>query len=179
MAEQTATPSEQLTHARAREIFLRAYELLNEHDTAHIPTIFTENVVFEDDAAPETVRGHEGMKRFLSDVWTAFPDFRLELARGPYLAEDGGVSAQVRMTGTMNGPLNPPGFAPSGRKVSLELGGFYEFDGDRIRAARIIINMQDAAVQLGALPPPGSPGEKVAVAVQRLQARFQRRRAGG
>ena len=176
MAQQTTTVShEQLTHERAREILQRAYGLINEHDPANVPTIFTEDIVFEDDAAPETVRGHEDMRRFLASMWTAFPDFRLELLQGPYLAQDGGVAAQLRMTGTMKGKLDPPGFLPTGAPVSIELGAFYEFEGERIRRARLILNMTDAGVQIGALPAPGSAGEKVAVFAQGLQARIKDR----
>ncbi len=178
MAQQTTSPSDQLTHERAREIFQRTYDLLNEHDLAHVPAIFTEDIVFEDDAAPESIRGHEEMRRFLSSIWTAFPDFRFERLHGPYVAQDGGVAMHVRVTGTMEGKLDPPGFLPTGARLSTEYGGFYELEGDRIRRARIIINMNDAGVQLGALPAPGSRGEKVAVLAQGLQARLKRRRAG-
>lgn len=178
MAQQTTTPHEPLTHERAREVLQHAYGLINEHDLAHVPTVFTEDIVFEDDAAPEAIRGHDDMRRFLGGIWTAFPDFRLELLQGPYLAQDGGVAAQVRMTGTMKGKLDPPGFLPTGAPVSVELGAFYELEGDRIRRARIILNMTDAAVQIGALPPPGSAGEKVAVLAQGLQVRVKQRLAG-
>lgn len=174
----TTTQSDELTHERAEQVLRRAYDLLNEHDPAHVPAVFTEDVEFVDDATPETIRGHDDMRRFLDSLWTAFPDFRFELLQGPYLGEDGGVAAHVRVTGTMTGPLDPPGFAPSGRPMSLEYGGFYELEGDRVRRARIILNMNDAAIQLGVLPPAGSVGEKVAVRVQHLQARLQRRRAG-
>ncbi len=177
MAQQTTTPSEQLTHERASELFQRAYELLNERDPAQVPAVFTEDVIFDDDAAPETLRGHEDIRRFLGSLWTAFPDFRFELLQGPYVAQDGGTAVHTRVTGTMEGKLDPPGFHPTGARLSIEYGGFYEFERDRIRRARIILNMNDAAVQLGALPAPGSPGEKVAVLAQGLQARFKRRRA--
>jgi len=178
MAQQTTTPNELLTHDRAREILQRGWDLINEHDLANVPKIFTEDIEFEDDAAPETIRGHDEMRRFLGGIWTAFPDFRLELLHGPYLAQDGGVAAQVRMTGTMKGKLDPPGFLPTGAPVSVELGAFYEIEGERIRRARIILNMTDAAVQIGALPAPGSPGEKVAVLAQGLQVRVKQRLAG-
>ena len=178
MAQQTTISHQQLTHERAREILQRSYDLINEHDLAHVPTVFTEDIVFEDDAAPEALRGHEDMRRFLGSIWTAFPDFRLELLQGPYLAQDGGVAAHVRMTGTMKGKLDPPGFLPTGAPISLDLGAFYELEGDRIRRARIILNMTDAAIQIGALPAPGSAGEKVAVFAQGLQVRVKQRLAG-
>jgi steroid delta-isomerase-like uncharacterized protein len=176
VTENLAAP-ERTDHEQVRELFERVYRLLNEHDPSHVPAIFTEDIVFEDDAWPETVRGHDEMKRFLSAVWRAFPDFRFELAGGPYLSADGGVAAHVRVSGTMQGPLDPPGFAPTGARMSTEYGGFYELEGDRIARGRIIINMNEAATQLGALPPPGSRGERLAVALQRLQAPLLRRRA--
>ncbi len=176
MPDQSVATTESLTHARARSLFERAYELLNTRDTERVPEIFTEDIVFQDDAWPETVRGHAEMKRFLGAIWTAFPDFRFELIDA-YLGEaEGSAAAHVRVTATMNGPLDPPGFAPTGRPLAIEYGGFYEFEGERIRRGRIIVNMNDAATQLGALPPPGSKGERAAVMVQRLQARFMRRR---
>ena len=52
---------QQMTHDRAREVLERAYALMNEHDLAHIPAIFTEDVVFVDDAYPESVHSHDGM----------------------------------------------------------------------------------------------------------------------
>jgi hypothetical protein len=46
-----------------------------------------------------------------------------------------------------------------------------------VKRARIIVNMNDIAVQVGAAPGPGTLGERVAVAVQRLTARRMRGRA--
>jgi len=178
MADQTTTAPERLTHERAREIFQRAYDVLNEHDLGRLGEIFTEDVVFEDDAWPETVRGLGEMKRFVGALWRAFPDFRFELVAGPYLDQAGGASLRARTTATMTGPFDPPGFAPTGGRVTNEYAGFYELDGDRIRRARIILNMHDAAVQLGAAPRPGSRGERAVILMQRVQARLMRRRAG-
>jgi steroid delta-isomerase-like uncharacterized protein len=176
MPDQSVATTESLTHERARALFERTYELLNTRDTKRIPEIFTEDIVFQDDAWPETVRGHAEMERFLGSIWTAFPDFRFELINAYLGAGDTSAAAHVRVSGTMHGPLDPPGFAPTGRRLATEYGGFYEFEGERITRGRIIVNMNDAATQLGALPPPGSRGERAAVMVQRLQARVMRGR---
>ena len=176
--QSTATP-ERLSHEAARELFEHMYDLLNERDVRHIPALFTEDVVFEDDAWPETVRGHGDMERFLSSLWRAVPDFRFELVEGPYPAEEGRRAAvRVRAGGTASGPFDPPGFAPTGGRLVTEYGGFYEFDGDRVRHARVIVNMNDVGIQIGAAPAPGSVGERLAVRMQRLTARRMRRRAG-
>ena len=177
MSDATATP-EVLDQERARAVFDRAYRLLNEHDVRHIPTLFTEDIEFRDNAWPETIRGHAEMERFLTAVWRAMPDFHFELLEGPYL-DDGGrrAAARVRARGTATGRFDPPGFAPTGTQLSTEFGGFYEFEGERVRRARIIINMNDIGIQLGAAPAPGSPGERVMVAMQRVNAWRMRKRA--
>ena len=168
---------EVLSHDSARALFERNYELLNEHDLRHIPAIFTEDLEFRDDAWPETINGHAEMERFLTALWRALPDFRFELLDGPYLADGGRrAAARVRASGTAAGPFDPPGFAPTGAPVITEFGGFYELEGERVRRARIIVNMNDVGIQLGAAPPPGSRGERLMVAVQRLNARRMRKR---
>jgi predicted ester cyclase len=169
---------ERLTYDGARALFERNYQLLNEHDVRHIPTVFTEDIEFEDDAWPESIRGHAQMQRFMTAPWRAMPDFRFELVEGPYLAEDGRhAAARVRVSGTATGRFDPPGFAPTGARVTTEFGGFYEFEGERVRRARVIVNMNDVGIQIGAAPAPGSRGERLALAMQRLNARRVRRRA--
>ena len=107
------------------------------------------------------------------------PDLRFELVDGPFVAGSGRRAAvRVRFTGTALGPIDPPGFAPTGRPVTGEFAGFYEFDGQRLSYGRIITDTSRFAVQVGALPAPGSPAERVALWLQRLQARRLRQRAG-
>jgi len=177
MTDQLTATEQRLDHDAARSLFERIYALLNEHDARHVPAIFTEDIVLEDDAAPETVHGHAEIERFLASLWRAMPDFRFELVEGPYLSEDARhASVRVRVDGTLTGSLDPPGFAPTGTRVTAEYGGFYEFEGNRVKRARIIVNMNDLGVQVGAAPAPGSLGERVAVRVQHLTARRMRRR---
>ena len=57
MPEYTTVANEALTHEEARAVFERIFGLLNEHDVRHIPTVFTEDVTFEDDAWPEPGSG--------------------------------------------------------------------------------------------------------------------------
>jgi hypothetical protein len=73
--------------------------------------------------------------------------------------------------------LDPPGFAPTDTQVATEMAAFYELEGKRVKRARIIANINDFGIQIGAAPAPGSRGEKLAVAMQRLTARSMRRRA--
>jgi steroid delta-isomerase-like uncharacterized protein len=178
MNEEQGAATKPLSPANARALFERIYELVNECDVRDIPTIFTEDIEFQDDAWPEVMRGHADVGRFLSSLWRAMPDLRFEVVEGPYLGADGRhAAARVRVEGTMTGSADPPGFAPTNGHVTTEFAAFYELEGERIRRERVILNMNDVGVQMGAAPAPGSRGERLAVAIQRLTARRMRRRA--
>jgi predicted ester cyclase len=166
-----------LSRESARALFEHIYELMNERDVRHIPTIFTEDIEFQDDAWPEIMRGHADVERFLTALWRAMPDLRFELLEGPYLGEDGRhAAARVRVSGTVTGPADPPGFAPTDTRLTTEFAAFYELEGERIKRERVILNMNDVGVQMGAAPAPGSRSEKLGVAIQHLTARRMRRR---
>ena len=169
---------EQLTKESARERFEQIYALMNEHDIGKLPEIFTEDVEFQDDAWPKLMKGHADVEEFISALWRAMPDLHFELAEGPYVSDDGRhAAARVRISGTLTGPIDPPGFAPTGSRVTTEFAAFYEVEDGRIKRERVILNMNDVGNQIGALPAPGSRGEKVGVLMQRLAARWIRRRA--
>jgi hypothetical protein len=51
----------------------------------------------------------------------------------------------------------------------------WDFAGGRLERYRAYYDMAALARQIGAMPPPGSAGERVGVVLQRAQARFARR----
>jgi predicted ester cyclase len=126
-------------------------------------------------AYPEPVRGVEGFRGFVTDLLTAFPDLRMELQET--LAVDDKVVSRVRMTGTHSRALF--GFAPTGRQVDAECIAIEHYvDGlcveewaqtDDIRMSR----------QIGALPGPGSIGERIGQTLFRIPAARMRRNSRG
>jgi predicted ester cyclase len=177
MTDVPRAAAERLHTTSTRALFERIYELLNEHAACHIPEVFTEDVEFRDDAWPDQIRGHAEMEHFLTSLWRAVPDLRFELLQGPYVLEDDRhVALRVRVGGTATGPYDPPGFAPTGARVTTEYGGFFELEGSRIKRGRVIVNMNEVAMQIGAAPARGSRGERLLVRLQRLNARRMRTR---
>jgi hypothetical protein len=81
------------------------------------------------------------------------------------------------MRGTMTGPIDPPGFAPTGRAMEVEGVDLWTMRDGRIARCQAFYDMNDVARQLAIAPPPGSRAEKAVVALQRLQARMLRRSA--
>jgi hypothetical protein len=80
-----------------------------------------------------------------------------------------------RMEGTHSGPLDPPGFAPTGRRIDVDGIDVWDFADGRIERYRAYYDMALVVRQLGVMPSPGSRGERVGVMLQRAQARFARR----
>jgi hypothetical protein len=73
------------------------------------------------------------------------------------------------------GPLEPPGFAPTGRRVEFEGVDFHEYPDGRVCRLRIVFDMMDIGRQIGTLPKAGSPVEKAAAAAQRLGMKLRDR----
>jgi len=64
------------------------------------------------------------------------PDSRFELVEEPFVADDGHrAAARLRVAETATGPYEPPGFAPTYRRLTTEFGGFHEFEGERVKRA--------------------------------------------
>jgi predicted ester cyclase len=133
-------------------------------------------VAWEDPAAPQTLIGRDAVLRFHRDImFPALPDTRIELISGPYIAADGmGVAARVRISGTMTGPLTPPGFAPTGGRLSFETAEFSQFEGGLLAHHTVILNMLDLARQIGAVPQPGTIGDRIGVWMQHVAAFWSR-----
>ena len=79
------------------------------------------------------------------------------------------------MFGTNTGPLDPPGFAPTGRAIDVHGMDLVTHADGRIADYRAFYDMQGLAQQLGLVPAPGSRGQRALVGLQRLGAKAKRR----
>jgi steroid delta-isomerase-like uncharacterized protein len=150
--------------------FLAAW---SEHDLGAVADGVTDDVVVEDPAWPQPIRGVPELQRFMQAVWVTFPDLRVEEPTPPHRTAAGDqVAFRWRMLGTMLGPAGPPGFAPTGRTIDIEGVDLWTMRDGRIARARVFYDMSEILRQLGIAPARGSRGERAMVAVQRLQARM-------
>lgn len=140
----------------------------------------TEDIHWVDPALPAPAVGRPAVRAFMELSWRALPDVRFEEIEEPMLdPEAPRVAVQWRMTGTHLGPLEPPGFAPTGKRIEVVGMDLWIFREGLIADYRAFYDVTAIARQIGAVPEPGSRGERLVVALQRLQARALRRRAGG
>jgi steroid delta-isomerase-like uncharacterized protein len=159
----------------AREFAERYVDAWNSHEAELLEPLVTPDVVWLDPALPEPARGVHEVKDFMRRSCAAFPD--LEFASGPMWLEPHGdsVTWSWRMQGTHRGAIDPPGFAPTGRRIDIDGIDVWDFAGGRLERYRAYYDMATLARQIGAMPPAGSAGERVGVVLQRAQARFARR----
>jgi steroid delta-isomerase-like uncharacterized protein len=165
-----------------REFTQRWLEAWNSHEPDRLLALMTEDIEYRDDSWPTTMHGHADVREFLEAIWRATPDMTFELLAGPYVIPGEPRAAfHWRGGGTHTGPLEPPGFAPTGRAWELDGVDFHEYRDRRVHRLRIAFDMMSASRQLGLVPATGSRAERALALTQRSVARvqqaFRKRRA--
>jgi steroid delta-isomerase-like uncharacterized protein len=173
MATSAAAPDVSL---QLRGFVHRYIEAWNGCDTDAMAQLIAEDVEWADPALPEPARGVAAVQEFMRASCRAFPDLRFGEPDPPVCAVTGDVVLWAwYMEGTHRGPLDPPGFAPTGRRMRIDGFDQWTMRDGRIARYRAFYDMNDVARQLGIVPAPGSRAERGMVALQRLQARLSRR----
>jgi steroid delta-isomerase-like uncharacterized protein len=147
----------------------------NSHEPERVLDLMTDDIVYDDSASPETMRGHAGVRPFLDMTWRAFPDLQFEVVGEPLVASgEPRAAAWWKGTATNSGRIDPPGLAPTGKRIEFEGADFHTYRDGKVARLQIVFDMADLMRQLGVLPPPGSAGEKVVTALGNLQTRLRR-----
>jgi steroid delta-isomerase-like uncharacterized protein len=142
-------------------------------DTDAMAELITDDIVWVDPALPEPARGIPAVQGFMRTSFQIFPDLHFSEPSPPHLtASEDLVAWAWTMEGTFRGPIDPPGFAPTGRRMKIDGVDLWRMRDGRIYDYRAFYDMNDLARQLGILPEPGSRAERMSAALQRLQARF-------
>ncbi|MEY4543999.1 MAG: hypothetical protein RL685_194 [Pseudomonadota bacterium] len=172
--------TEPLDDQLARRLLERLHSAVNAHDANAVAALCSESVVWEDPVALEPLRGRDAVCCFHRDVmFRSLPDVRIELLDGPYLSLDRTrLAARLRIRGTMTGPLEPPGFAPTGASIEFETAEFSQFEGGLLAHHHVVLDMLALARQIGAMPEAGGLAERCNVWFQRLTALWARRHRG-
>jgi steroid delta-isomerase-like uncharacterized protein len=158
-----------------RDFVRRWLDAWNSHDPDRILALLTEDVEVRDDSWPRTMHGHAEVREFLDALWRAIPDMTFDLLDGPYVIPgEPRASFHWRGAGTFTGPMDPPGFAPTGRRWEVDGVDFQEYRGERISRLRVACDMMSISRQLGLLPAAGSRAEQAMAAAQRVITRLIR-----
>ena len=161
----------------ARDFADRWQKAWNTRQPERVVALCTEDVLWDDPITERPERGREAVAEYLRTVWRAFPDLEFTWPEGPFASFQGiKLALHWKLTGTMLGPMDPPGFAPTGRRISLEGVDLLEIREGLCCAYQGFFDRQAIAQQVGIAPSTGSQAERVAVGAQRLLAAIERRR---
>ena len=170
-----ATAPETIDAAWADEFAERWAEAWNSHDAERVFELMTDDIVYEDSAWPETMRGKAAVREFLDYTWRAFPDLTFEGVGGAHVASDRpGAAFWWKGTATHTGPIDPPGIPPTGKRIEFEGADFHEYRDGKVARLRIVFDMNDLSRQMGLLPERGSAMERAMVGMQKLRSRAKR-----
>ena len=146
----------------------------NSHQVDNLLELMTDDIEYRDDAWPRTMHGHAEVREFLEAAWRGMPDMTFELLSGPYVIPGQPRAAfHWRGWGTHTGVLDPPGFAPTGRRWEVDGADFHEYRDGRVSKLRIAFDMMSVSRQLGLMPAAGSRAEHVLVLAQRSAVQAQ------
>jgi steroid delta-isomerase-like uncharacterized protein len=175
MTETRSGPGAAISRAFVEEITQRWYDAWNSHDADRAIACLADDIVYDFSGWPTTMHGHTQVRACIEATWRAFPNLHLKLVGGPYLDPDGPRSACYwRGSATHEGLLDPPGLAPTGRRIALEGAELYEFRDGMIVRLRDIWDSGDVARQLGVSPATGSRAERFTMALANLGTRIRR-----
>ena len=177
MATETAGA---MTDEQVLDFEHRYIEAWNSHRAARVTDLVTDDISWDDPALRgQTAQGRAAVAEFIESSWRAMPDLHFEHRGGPYrdFEDPARVVSAWRMRGTFTGPLEPPGFGPTGGKIVVEGLDEWEFRDGLIARYRAIYDLAEVAQQIGAMPEPDTRMERAGVLMQRLQARRVRRNA--
>lgn len=170
-----------MSNASAVEVAQKLLAAWDARSLDEFAALLADDVEWYDPAmADPPARGRAAVKTFAEAVLHAFPDFRYDVQPPICSAEDGSRCAIVwRISATNLGPLQPLGYAPTGRRVSFEGVDVLDIrDGRVTRILTAFDPMAGAEQLLGRRlrPIPGTWRARVAVTAQRMLAYLARRR---
>jgi steroid delta-isomerase-like uncharacterized protein len=178
-AEGTGTQAETTSEATPsiewiRDFATRWLDAWNSHEVDRLLALMSEDIEYRGDARPKPMRGHADVREFIEASWRAFPDMTFELLGGPYVIP-GEPRAAFHWRGwaTHTGPLEPPGFAPTGRRWEIDGADFHEYRDGRVCKLRITFDMLSVSRQLGLMPAAGGRAESALAMAQRSASRVQ------
>jgi steroid delta-isomerase-like uncharacterized protein len=165
--------------AAATDALRRWYDAWNAHDVEAISALMTDDVRYEDPAAPAAVmNGRPAVEAYVRAAFAAIPDFRLEKLEEWVTPGGEVISSYFRFSGTFLAPLTAPGLpplAPTGGRLEMVGMDRSEIRDGRLARHQIFWDMVEFGRQLGAFPPRGSRAERLSRRLQHLTAHRSRR----
>jgi steroid delta-isomerase-like uncharacterized protein len=146
------------------------FDAFGRHDVEAIIALLSDDIV-EDLPGVGPLEGIESERAFLTGLFAAFPDMVVEVTR--VMAASRIVAVEWVRRGSFTGqPFQ--GLPASGKAFVSRAAGFFEVDDGRISRITVHTDTGQFFRDLGVLPPEGSVGERLALAMFRARVRARR-----
>lgn len=123
-------------------------ELWNTGNPEVAKQLYAENAERYDPNQPEPNRGPQQITRYISEVRTGFPDFKLEIKQRT--AEGDRLVTHWTCTGTHKGEFQ--GIPPSGKRINISGLALARIENGRVAEERVYFDRLTMLEQLGAVP---------------------------
>lgn len=140
----------------------------NSGDPQRVLDMMTPDCEYSDSGWPTVMRNHDEARVFIEHMLTAFPDVRFELDGGVMIdPQNRRASFAWYMTATHTGVIEPPGLAPTGKRVCIRGFDVQEYEGERVAKVWIGWDMGELLRQLAVMPPMHSRVERMMAKMNR------------
>ncbi|WP_280329876.1 ester cyclase [Nocardia wallacei] len=146
----------------------------NTGDPAAVAACVTTDTRWLDPSEEALIVGRAGVAKFVGDTVRSFPDVSYDLVFEPTLTADNRAAiVPWRMSGTHLGPIDPPGFAATGRKFDLLVVDIWQFRSELIWRSKATWDLNELLLQLGLLPKRNGFAERFMARLQRAGAKLR------
>ncbi len=142
--------------ASETEIAERYFQALNDHDLNAAAACWASGGI-DGFVGQQDLIAPEGVREYFGALFSALPDFSLEVLDTTTAGSRAAVRWQAR--GTFAGPGRFQGFEPNGAQIEIEGCDVITVGDELIQHIDAYLDGGDIARQLGFLPPAGSAGE--------------------
>jgi len=162
-----------LTEELARAFAERWQIAWNSRRAEEVAALCTDDVLWEDPLTEGPEQGKTAVTAYLESTWRTFLDLEFTWSGGPYCSfERTKLACHWHVTGTMTGPVEPEGFAPTGRRMEADGVDLLELRDGLVCSYVGFFDARGMAQQIGVMPARGSRAERIAVTLQRLGTRI-------
>jgi predicted ester cyclase len=168
--------------SQAEQLVRKLLEAWNARDLDGFTALMTPDIYWHDLGMPHPPAvGRDAVRRFGVSILRAFPDFHYEI-RGPVCIAEDGTSCLLpwTITATNTGPLDPPGLAPTNRRVRFSGLDYFTLRDGLVARIETRFDPTEPIEQLigwRLRPPAGSWRERCFVWIQRVRAAMLRRKS--
>jgi len=131
-------------------------ELWNTGNAEVAKQLYAEGAERYDPNQPGPARGAQQIARYVAEVRTGFPDFKLEVKQR--VAEGDRLVTQWTCTGTHKGEFQ--GISASGKRVNITGVALARIENGKVAEERVYFDRLALLEQLGAVPGPAQTGAK-------------------